>query len=239
MLTLTSPQIELLRVSGSDQGIVEAAKVVHPGIPYPWAEGEAAGIINYMMEHRHGSPFEQTELQFYGEMPIFTLREFERHRIGFAFQDEISLNVESGRYSELTNNFWVPNLDRPIKKGTAFKHSRPVMTADPHLAKFARECLVKAYTVAWEQYELMLAAGVPREVARACLGVGVYSRLYFKCNVRSLLHFLSLRTQDERAKIKSYPQQEIQDVAALIEAEFARSFPLSHAAFNRHGRVGP
>jgi len=35
------------------------------------------------------------------------------------------------------------------------------------------------------------------------------------------------------------PQQEIEMVAELMEAEWARLMPLTHAAFERNGRVCP
>src|SRR3546814_8436957 len=79
----------------------------------------------------------------------------------------------------------------------------------------------------------MLAAGVAREVARLSLPVGVLSSMYATCNARSLMHFLSLRTKDERAKVKSFPQWEIELVARKMEAEWARLMPLTHEAFNR------
>ena len=78
-----------------------------------------------------------------------------------------------------------------------------------------------------------------REVARTVLPVGIYSSMYATCNARTLMNFLSLRRRSEASTFPSFPQQEIEMVAELMEAEWARLMPLTHAAFERNGRVCP
>lgn len=97
----------------------------------------------------------------------------------------------------------------------------------------------ESYRQSYAAYQAMLAEGVAREVARAVLPVGLFSSMYATCNARSLMHFLSLRTKDERAKVPSFPQREIEMVAEKMEQEWAALMPLTHAAFNEHGRVAP
>lgn len=53
------------------------------------------------------------------------------------------------------------------------------------------------------------------------------------------MHFLSLRTKAENAKVPSFPQREIEMVGEQMEAHWAQLMPLTHAAFNEHGRVAP
>ena len=53
------------------------------------------------------------------------------------------------------------------------------------------------------------------------------------------MHFLSLRTKHEEARVPSFPQREIEMVAEKMEAEWARLMPLTYEAFNRNGRVAP
>ncbi len=229
--------VQLLSVHGSDRDIVDAAKVLVPGLHC--LPDSVPGIISYLMQHRHGSPFEHTQMRFYVECPIAICREFERHRIGFSFQDEVSLNVESGRYSELSESFYTLPDNRPIKKGEGFKHSRPKMETSLELVNITNDALESAYTHAWATYQGLLACGVPREVARFVLPVGIYTKFWVSCNVRAMCHFLSLRTQDARATIESFPQWEIQQVAAQLEEKFAGEFPHTYNSFNVHGRIGP
>src|SRR4051812_2594236 len=61
----------------------------------PPRDGGIAGLIGYLMKHRHGSPFEHNSMTFYVEVPIFVMRELMRHRIG------VSFNETSARYRDL------------------------------------------------------------------------------------------------------------------------------------------
>ena len=85
----------------------------------------------------------------------------------------------------------------------------------------------------------MLGNGIAREVARAVLPVGLYSSMYATCNARSLMHFLSLRTTHHQAAVPSFPQREIEMVAGQMEALWAELMPLTHQAYNAHGRRAP
>ena len=149
-----------------------------------------------------------------------------------------SYNEESGRYRELQPVFYVPDEERRlVQQGRPGKYEFVEGTAEQH--KVVTEAMEASYRQAYERYQEMLEAGVAREVARAVLPVGLFSSMYATCNSRSLMHFLSLRTKDERATVPSFPQREIEMVAEQMEAEWAKLMPLTHAAFNAHGRVAP
>jgi thymidylate synthase (FAD) len=92
---------------------------------------------------------------------------------------------------------------------------------------------------AYANYQAMLDAGVAREVARMVLPVGTYSSMYATCNARALMNFLSLRTTRPDAAFPSFPQREIEMVAERMEAAWAAVMPLTHAAFEKNGRVCP
>lgn len=71
------------------------------------------------------------------------------------------------------------------------------------------------------------------------LPVGIFTSFYATCNTRSLMHFLSLRTKRQNAKVPSFPQREIEMVAEKMEIAWAELMPLTHEAFNACGRVAP
>nr|WP_225448718.1 FAD-dependent thymidylate synthase [Streptacidiphilus sp. P02-A3a] len=149
-----------------------------------------------------------------------------------------SYNEESGRYRELQPVFYVPGEDRKlVQKGRPGKYE--FFEGTPEQQKSVTVAMEASYRQSYEAYQAMLADGVAREVARAVLPVGLFSSMYATCNARSLMHFLSLRTKDERAKVPSFPQREIEMVAEKMEREWAALMPLTHAAFNEHGRVAP
>lgn len=149
-----------------------------------------------------------------------------------------SYNEESGRYRELQPVFYIPGEERKlVQQGRPGKYEFVTGTPEQHRA--VTEAMEASYRQSYLAYQEMLRAGVAREVARATLPVGLFSSMYATCNARSLMHFLSLRTKDERAKVASFPQREIEMVAEKMEAEWAALMPLTHAAFNANGRIAP
>jgi thymidylate synthase (FAD) len=227
--------VELVKASASDADVIWAARVSTAGEQSLEEIGEdparSAGLINYLARERHGSPFEHTSMTFFISAPIFVFREFMRHRIA-------SYNEESGRYRELSPVFYVPDADRKliqIGKPGAYTF----VDGTKEQLEITEAAMKEAYTLAYQQYQVMLDAGIAREVARAVLPVGLYSSMYVTMNARALMNFLSLRTAREGSHFPSYPQREIEMVAEKMEVEFARLMPLTHAAFEKSGRVTP
>ncbi|WP_326596216.1 FAD-dependent thymidylate synthase [Streptomyces sp. NBC_01803] len=228
--------VELVKHSASDTDVLWAARVSTAGEQSLEEIGRdperSKGLINYLLRDRHGSPFEHNSMTFLVSAPIFVFREFHRHRVGWSY------NEESGRYRELGPVFYVPAEDRRlVQRGRPGQYDFVPGTPEQHA--LVGKVMEESYRQAYAAYQEMLAAGVAREVARAVLPVGLFSSMYATCNARSLMHFLGLRTQDERARVPSFPQREIEMVAERMEAEWARLMPLTHAAFNAHGRVAP
>lgn len=233
-ITLTSEMgVELVQYVGSDAGIVAAARVSTLGAKA--APEESAGLLRYLLRHRHGTPFEHASLTFRIHAPLFVWRQIHRHRIGFSF------NEESGRYKRLDPVFWVPRRDRPMTPSPYHKPARPsfVRLEGDGLYAALLAHLRESYEVAWGCYERFLSCGVASEVARVVLPTAVYSHCYVTCNPRSLMHFLSLRVHDPEATFISYPQKEVEEVAQAMERIFCTLFPLTHQAFLSCGRVAP
>ncbi|MFJ2781654.1 MULTISPECIES: FAD-dependent thymidylate synthase [unclassified Kitasatospora] len=238
----TAPQfrsdvtVELVRSAAADSDVIWAARVSTAGEQSLEAlqqdPEKSTGLINYLMRDRHGTPFEHNSMTFFISAPIFVFREFHRHRSGWSY------NEESGRYRELQPVFYVPGEERRlVQQGRPGRYEFVEGTPEQH--RTVTGAMEAAYREAYRRYQEMLAAGVAREVARAVLPVGLFSSMYATCNARSLMHFLSLRTKKENASVPSFPQREIEMVAERMEEQWARLMPLTHAAFEKHGRVAP
>jgi len=78
----------------------------------------------------------------------------------------------------------------------------------------------------------MLEQGVAKEVARAVLPLSTYTKYYWSCNPRSLMHFCSLRNHEAA-------QFEIREYAAAAESFLERRMPITHAAFVANDRIAP
>lgn len=227
--------VELIKHAASDADVIWAARVSTRG-EQSLAEisadpGRSAGLINYLMRDRHGTPFEHSSMTFYVQAPIFVFREFMRHRT-------FSYNEESGRYRTLAPVFYLPGPGRPlVQTGKPGGYEFSTGTREQH--DLVTEATRAACHQAYAAYLRMLEAGVAREVARTVLPAGLYSSMYATCNARALMNFLALRTRHPDAAFPSSPQREIEMVAGQMEAAWARIMPLTHAAFGRNGRVCP
>jgi thymidylate synthase (FAD) len=227
--------VELVKSSASDADVIWAARVSTAGDKSLEDVGADAskseGLINYLARERHGSPFEHTSMTFFISAPIFVFREFMRHRIA-------SYNEESGRYRELRPVFYVPSKDRKLVQiGKPGAYSFIEGTPEQH--KLTVDAIKQTCTLAYENYQKLLTAGVAHEVARAVLPVTLYSSMYVTMNARALMNFLSLRTAREGSHFPSYPQREIEMVAEKMEAEFAKLMPITYGAFEKSGRIAP
>jgi len=226
--------VELVKHSASDADVIWAARVSTKGDQSLEDVGNtdaSAGLINYLMRDRHGSPFEHSNFTFFVQAPIFMWREHFRHRIA-------SYNEESGRYKVLDPVFYVPGPERrlvQIGKAGAYEF----VEGTPEQFDVVTEQTKHACEVAYDAYQKMLDAGVAREVARIVLPVTIYSSAYVTMNARAMMNFLSLRRKVDGSHFPSFPQREIEMVAEKYEEEFARIMPLTHASFVANGRVAP
>ena len=229
---LDCPTVGLVDHMGNDRSVTRAARVSVAGLnEEAQSEAREAGLINYLMKSRHGSPFEHATLTFYVKAPIFVFREFHRHRIA-------SYNEMSGRYTTLPPEFYLPSEVRPLVNiGTSARPEFAPGTREQFEQYVADTC--EAYEKCWEIYQRHLANGIANEMARVVLPVGIYSQMYVTINLRSLMNLLSLRVDSSEAAVRTRPQYEIQQVAEGMERYFQDLFPLVHKAFVDNGRVAP
>lgn len=204
--------IQVVRISGSDLDVVNAARVSYGKVSNVINERDQK-LINFLMEHNHTSPFEHNQLSFRIKAPIFVIRQWMRHRMN-------SYNEISYRYVKAPVEFYVP------------PHWRKQDSKNKQLSvgEYYDEELTKAYRLSLEQsyktYEKLLEAGVGREIARGVLPLCTYSEFIFTTNLHSLMHFIKLRTHEgAQPEIRAY-------ASALLEIA-RKHFPASIAAFER------
>jgi thymidylate synthase (FAD) len=206
----------------SDLAVVNAARVSFNQASEEMSERDG-GLIRFLMRDRHGSPFEHGYFRFLVKAPLFVVREHHRHRAGHSY------NEWSGRYSKMEPEFYVPEFVRSqVGKPGAYTFE-PV---DPETQALARREIEDNARRAFEAYERMLEEGVAKEVARAVLPLSTYTKYYWSCNPRSLMHFCGLRNHEAA-------QYEIRQYAAAAEAFLGELMPVTHAAFVANGRVAP
>ena len=94
--------VKLLDVMGDDEEVENSARI-------SYGEGtrkvnQTRNLIRYLMRHKHTSPFEMCEVKFHLKLPIFIMRQLVRHSTA-------NLNEYSGRYSVMSNEFYLPEGD--------------------------------------------------------------------------------------------------------------------------------
>src|SRR5712672_340308 len=91
--------VRVIDYMGDDSAIVQAARVSYGRGTRRVSEDR--GLINYLMRHRHTTPFEMCEIKYHVKLPIFVARQWIRHRTA-------NVNEYSARYSILDNEFYLP-----------------------------------------------------------------------------------------------------------------------------------
>lgn len=221
----TVSTVDLVQCVASDDMVIKAARV-STNTDHNIEDGDYR-LIDYLMRSRHTSPFEHGSFTFCIETPIFVAREAMRHR-------SLSFNELSGRYSSLEPFFYLIGEDRPTKQ--IGKVGEYQFVKDDELNRTARMEQIRIAKMCYNSYYKQLDAGVAKEVARMVLPVNIFTRFYLTGNPLNILRFLSLRTEDDAADIKSHPQYEIEYVAREMEKVFADKMPVTYAAWCKHGR---
>jgi thymidylate synthase (FAD) len=206
----------------SDLAVVNGARVSFNQESDEMTE-RAAGLIRFLMRERHGSPFEHGYFRFLVKAPLFVVREHHRHRAGHSY------NEWSGRYSKMEPEFYVPDFVRTqVGKPGAYSFE-PV---DEATREGTRREIEENAERAFEAYERLLEQGVAKEIARTVLPLSTYTKYYWSCNPRSLMHFCGLRNHEAA-------QYEIRQYAAAAESFLERLMPATHAAFVEFDRTAP
>ena len=221
--------IRVVDYMGDDISIVDAARVSYGRGTRRVSEDR--GLINYLMRHRHTTPFEMCEIKFHVKLPIFVARQWIRHRMA-------NVNEYSARYSILNNEFYIPAPEHMAVQSATNRQGRGVMLPT-ELTDLVSSILRKESEGAYKTYEALLSDDgtdappsiehpqLARELARMALTLNFYTEWYWKCDLHNLFHFLSLRADP-------HAQYEIRAYAEVMLDIVRKWVPLSYAAFEEY-----
>src|SRR3954470_15399559 len=156
--------VRVIDYMGDDGAVVQAARV-------SYGKGtrrvsEDAGLIRYLMRHRHSTPFEMCEIKYHVKLPIFVARQWIRHRTA-------NVNEYSARYSILDREFYLPAPEHLAAQSAANRQGRgDVLDGDEAAAVL--DMLRADATLTYNRYAHMLnedgadpaRRGLARELAR-------------------------------------------------------------------------
>ena len=221
--------VRVVDYMGDDAAIVQAARV-------SYGKGtkqvrQDAGLINYLLRHRHTTPFEMCEIKYHVKLPVFVARQWIRHRTA-------NVNEYSARYSVLDREFYIPAAENLAAQSTANRQGRGDVLEGEEAAR-VMEILKEDSARCYDHYEEMLneredgsvidpaRTGLARELARMNLPLNVYTQWYWKIDLHNLLHFVALRADP-------HAQYEIRVYAEALLETLRRWVPITCEAFENH-----
>ena len=179
--------VGLIDHMGNDSAIVQAARVSY-GAGTKQVQDDR-NLIRYLMRHEHTTPFEMCSVKFHIKLPIFVMRQLVRHRTA-------SMNEYSARYSVLTDEFYIPELENIQPQSTSNKQGREEGEWDFQKKRDIQHAFQRSFHNAFKEYLLLLGKdddGLARELARSVLPVGGYTECYWTANLKNFLHMARLR----------------------------------------------
>jgi len=210
--------VRLIDYMGGDESIVQAARVSYGAGTKSVREDR--GLVNYLMRHRHTTPFEMVELKFHVKLPIFVARQWIRHRTA-------NVNEQSLRYSIMPDEFYVPDEKAIGLQSRSNRQGREAEAVSPELRARVLAILTGVPESVYPLYQELIEAGLARELARIALPVSAYTEWYWKINLHNLLHFISLRAD-------AHAQHEIREYAKALATCANAVAPHAYAAFEEY-----
>lgn len=218
--------VRVVDYMGDDAAIVQAARVSYGRGTKQLRQD--AGLIRYLVRHRHTTPLEMCEIKYHVKLPVFVARQWIRHRTA-------NVNEYSARYSVLDREFYLPDPEALAVQSTSNRQGRGDVLSGEQAARvldILREDAARNYA----NYQEMLNEddegnvidpsrdGLARELARMNLPLNIYTQWYWKCDLHNLMHFLGLRAD-------SHAQYEIRVYAEAMLETVKRWVPLAYEAY--------
>ncbi len=221
--------VRVIDYMGDDAAVVQAARVSYGKGTKKISDD--AGLINYLLRHRHTTPFEMCEIKYHVKLPIFVARQWIRHRTA-------NVNEYSARYSVLDREFYVPEEDHLAAQSSSNRQGRGNILLGKE-AKRVLDILREDAQMTYDHYIEMLneseegniidvsKEGLARELARMNLTLSTYTQWYWKTDLHNLLNFLSLRAD-------THAQYEIRVYADAMMDTLRRWCPITFQSFSDH-----
>jgi thymidylate synthase (FAD) len=213
-MNITDIAVEYMDHMGSDLTVVNAARVSFDKEHEEFDHRTDRGLIKYLAQHNHWSPFAHCSVTFRVKAPIFVARQLVKHTVGFSW------NEVSRRYVDNEPEFYIPTEWRAradnVKQGSS--DTEIAFLTDP----------AKVLTAdALDTYKFMLKAGVCPEQARMVLPQNTMTEWIWTGTLYAWARMCQLR-------LDSHTQKETREVAQAVTDNMANLFPTSWEFLMNH-----
>ena len=179
-------KVELIDHFGSDNMIVDVARVSYDKKAENYTDEQNTKLIKYLWNHKHSSPFRHAQLQFRVECPIYVERQLFKHQVG------ISVNSISGRYVDFSDTYGTITEWR--KQSQNSKQGSEGKVANQLACKRIER---KVIDTCQEAYSMLLSLGVSKEQARTILPLNLNTSFVWTGSVLAFMHMCSLRLKPD------------------------------------------
>jgi thymidylate synthase (FAD) len=190
-------QVELISHFGNDNVICDVARVSYNKHASNYSEEQNAKLINYLVNHKHTSPFRHPQVQFRITCPIYVERQLFKHQVG------ISVNSISGRYVDFSDSYTKIKQFRLQSKSSKQGSGEDLNGADNLHALQIQNKVIEWCSKA---YQDLIDLGISKEQARTILPLNLNTTFIWTGSLLALFHLFNLR-------LKSDTQQETREVA--------------------------
>lgn len=215
--------IALINHMGTDLDVVNDARASFDKSSEVLAEKDER-LINYLIKHRHTSPFRGVVFKFKVRAPLFVARQWWKHAIASSHSEEQqSWNEMSMRFVDVSDRaeFYVPSQ---FRSQSANNKQCSDGVLDPIVNQQAIALYEKQCQDSYKAYSELLSIGVSREQARGVLVPSVYVSWVWTVSLQAVLHFIGLRSGEGA-------QSEIALYASAIEGMIQEIVPVTYAAW--------
>lgn len=203
LVSITKSMIEEKELT-AEELIVYTARVSNPNNQLNTKSSEK--LISYLIKHKHWSPFEMVDMTVEITTSRAIAAQILRHR-SFSFQEF------SQRYSEIQS---FEPIELRYKGVTNRQSSENII--DSNLNDDIQKAIKYNQQTCFEMYETMLDLGIAKECARMILPLNTSTTIYMKGSIRSWLHYLQIRLEENT-------QLEHRQIAQEIDKIFTTNFP--------------
>ena len=206
--------VEFLDYMGDDNAVCDAARVSFDKSSTEYAPEANQRLLRYLAEHDHWSPFAHCSKKFRFQSPMFIARQFQKHVVGFAW------NEVSRRYVSSDPSFFVPESwrQRPdnMKQGSVKEGEVPVThdILDNYMGQMRGH---------QKDYKVMMNQNICPEQARMCMPQSMMTEWIWTGSLMAWARFIKLRGD-------SHAQAECWQYADAVSEEMEKYFPASTAA---------
>ena len=183
--------------------------------------GKNLRLMSYLIEHGHTTPFQQPQLTYLIEAPLFTIRQLRTYRIAVH-------NETSYRYTNATDTtFYVPKEFR--KQSQNNKQGSNGLIKEQNRAM---QLYLESIDDSHNTYTKLIKLGVAKEMARNVLPQSIITGMVSTMSLHGWLHFLDQRLKEDA-------QYEIRELAKSIYNDiFNLDMPIFIQAVRQLEKIG-